>query len=217
MNDAMNGISTDLRPTGTFRLEPRRPTDHAVTLSVQPFGSTEAPKPIWSHRFDTVAERDLVLGAANDGILNLVFLGRLAMTFGGDALDEIADKLVAASRAEQAKKLKEEAQRERDHFVVNLYAREGKYGGHLLELQRRSSDKAEWSVAYDRAIERDRLCDWMRWQKERFLGFLDHAAEHGGESLARMLIDEMFATERRVKKEGRGAGGMRPLRMWRGD
>ena len=50
-----------------------------------------------------------------------------------------------------------------------------------------------------------------------FFAFLDHAAEHGDESLARMLVDEMFATERRVKKEGRGAGGMRPLRMWRGD
>jgi len=72
-------------------------------------------------------------------------------------------------------------------------------------------------VTYDRAIERDRLCDWLRWQKTRFLGFLDHATEHGAESLSRMLVDEMFATERRVKKEGRGAGGMRPLRMWRGD
>lgn len=70
---------------------------------------------------------------------------------------------------------------------------------------------------YDRAIERDRLCDWLRWQKDRFLGFLDYAATHGSEALSRMLIDEMFLVERRVKKEGRGAGGMRPLRMWRGD
>ena len=56
----------------------------------------------------------------------------------------------------------------------------------------------------------------MRWQKPRFEAFLGHAAEHGGEALTRLLIDEMFETERRIKKDGRGAGGMRPLRMWRG-
>lgn len=66
-------------------------------------------------------------------------------------------------------------------------------------------------------MERDRLCDFVRWQKARFGAFLNHAAELGGEALTRMLIDEMFETEARIEKERRGAGGMRPLRMWRGD
>ena len=85
------------------------------------------------------------------------------------------------------------------------------------ELQRKSDSHAEWSVRFDRSSERDRLCDWLRWQKPRFGAFLEHAAEHGTEALTRKLVDEMFETERRIKKEGRGAGGLRPLRMWRGD
>ena len=109
-----------------------------------------------------------------------------------------------------------EDQRRRDHQIINLYAPDTKRG-YKLELQRKSDGGAEWSVRYDRAIERDRLCDWLRWQKVRFYEFLDHAAAHGTEALTRLLIDEMFETERRIKKEGRGAGGMRPLRMWRGD
>ena len=204
-------------PTSAFHLSQNAKSKRALDLLVQPRGSRATPTAIWSRRFDTIDDRDTLLGAIKKGRLDPVFLGRLTMMFGSAALDELADRLVAAARAERAEELEEAATRARNHFVVNLYAREGKHGRHVLELQRRSSDKAEWSVTNDRAIERDRLCDWLRWQKDRFLDFLDHAAEHGGEALSRMLIDEMFVTERRVKKEGRGAGGMRPLRMWRGD
>ena len=109
-----------------------------------------------------------------------------------------------------------EALRRRDHHIINLYARNAKRG-YKLELERKRVGDPEWSVRYDRASERDRLCDWLRWQKPRFGAFLDHAARHGPEALTRLLIDEMFETERRIKKEGRGAGGLRPLRMWRGD
>ena len=204
-------------PASAFQLSQNAKSKRALNLLVQPPGSRAAPTAIWSRRFDTINDRDTLLAAVRKGRLDPVFLGRLTMMFGSAALDELADRLIAAARAERAEELEEAAKRARNHFVVNLYAREGKHGRHMLELQRRSSDKAEWSITYDRAIERDRLCDWLRWQKERFLGFLDHAAEHGDEALARMLVDEMFAAERRVKKEGRGAGGMRPLRMWRGD
>lgn len=200
-----------------FHLSQNAKSKRALDLLVQPPGSRAVPTAIWSRRFDTIDDRDTLLGAVRKGRLDPVFLGRLTMMFGSAALDELADRLIAAARAERAEELEETAKRARNHFIVNLYAREGKHGRHVLELQRRSSDKAEWSVTYDRAIERDRLCDWLRWQKDRFLGFLDHAAEHGGEALSRMLVDEMFVAERRVKAAGRGAGGMRPLRMWRGD
>lgn len=63
----------------------------------------------------------------------------------------------------------------------------------------------------------DRLCDFVRWQITHFAEFLDFAAQHGAEALTRRLTDEMFEVERRIKKEGRSAGGARPLRMWRGD
>jgi hypothetical protein len=200
-----------------FQLRRRAPGGRVIELLVQPVGSQMAPMPIWSRRFADDEERDTLLTAIDENRLDPVFLGRLIMVCGPAALDDAVNALVDAAAAKRAKELEAEAQRARDYLTVNLYAREGKHGRHFLELRRKSSDDADWSVRYDRAIERDRLCDWMRWQKSRFLEFLDHAAEHGSEALARMLVDEMFVTERRVKKEGRGAGGSRPLRMWRGD
>ena len=204
-------------PYNAFQLRERNQDGCVLDLLVQPHGSHTAPVVLWSRRFSDDAGCDSLLTAVSEREIDIGFLGRLTMMFDGTALDQMADALVAAAEARRAKKLEKEAQRARDHLIVNLYAREGKHGRHLLELQRRSSSNADWSVRYDRAVERDRLCDWLRWQKDRFLQFLDHAAEHGDESLARMLVNEMFVTERRVKKEGRGAGAARPLRMWRGD
>ncbi|MGY2735028.1 hypothetical protein [Sphingomonas sp. UYP23] len=204
-------------PTNAFHLRQNADHQRVLDLLAQPPGSRAAPSVVWSRRFETAADRDTLLGAVNEGQLDTVFLGRLTMMFGSAALDELADRMVAAARLKLAEEQEKAAQRARDHLVVNLYSREGKYGRHVLELQRLSSNTAEWSVTYGRAIERDRLCDWLRWQRDRFVGFLDHAAEHGGEALSQMLVDEMFMVERRVKKEGRGAGGMRPLRMWRGN
>lgn len=204
-------------PYNAFQLRERSQDGCVLDLLVQPHGSQTAPVVIWSRRFNDDAGRDSLLTAMSKREIDIGFLGRLTMIFGGAALDQMAHALVAAAAARREKEREKEARRARDHLTVSLYAREGKHGRHLLELQRRSSFNADWSVRYDRAVERDRLCDWLRWQKDRFLQFLDHAAEHGDESLARMLVNEMFVTERRVKKEGRGAGAARPLRMWRGD
>lgn len=165
-------------PSSAFRLSENAKSKHVIDLRAQPTGSQAAPTAVWSRRFDTIEDRDTLLGSVEQGELDLVFLGRLTMVFGSAALDELADRLIAVSRAKRAEEQEEAAKRAREHFIVNLYAREGKYGRHLLELQRKSSDKSEWSVTYDRAIERDRLCDWLRWQKDRFVDFLDHAAEH---------------------------------------
>ncbi|WP_174291076.1 hypothetical protein [Sphingomonas bacterium] len=200
-----------------FHLSVGGNNERTVDLLTQPLASRAAPTSIWSRRFETIEDCEALTIAIAKGKLDPVFLGRLTMVFGSASLDELTDRLITEASLKRAEQLEEVARRARDYLNVNLYRREGKHGRHLLELQRMSSDTAEWSVSYDRAIERDRLCDWLRWQKERFLGFLNHAAEHGNEALARILLDEMFVTERRVKKEGRGAGGTRPLRMWRGD
>ena len=213
MYDAVN-LSGSHR---AFHFRPSATGKRALDLLIHPPGSRAAPTAIWNRHFEMSEDRDALLDAVDQGRLDPVFLGRLTVMFGSATLDEVVDKLIVTARTERAEALEKEAKRARDHLVVNLYAREGKHGRHTLELQRTSSDEADWSVPYDRVVERDRLCDWLRWQKARFLDFLDHAAEHGGESLSRMLVDEMFVTERRVKKEGRGAGGLRPLRMWRGD
>lgn len=200
-----------------FHLRQGASGKRAIELVVQPVGSRLAPVSIWSRRFDTADDRAAMLDAVKGGTLDPLFLGRLTMIFGSAALDDLAGRLIEDAHAAHARTLAEAEGRARDRLIVQLYRREDKHGRHILELQRKSSNEAEWSVTYDRAIERDRLCDWLRWQKDRFLGFLDYAATHGSEALSRMLIDEMFLVERRVKKEGRGAGGMRPLRMWRGD
>jgi hypothetical protein len=172
---------------------------------------------VWTRDFGTLEDRDAVLSQARAGALDLVFVGRAVTIFGTAELDVIVDHIVAEAEEERAAARQEAADEARLDRSVNLYARKTKHGLHILELQRESRDKADWLVRYDRAAERDRLCDWLRWQKPRFLDFLDFAAENGSEALTRMLIDEMFVAERRIKQEGRGAGGLRPLRMWRGD
>lgn len=180
-------------------------------------GSMSEATSLWSCRFEIAENRDAVLSRIESGALDPVFLGRCAMMFGSEKIDHLIGKIIAEIRREQVTALNEANDLARQHRVVCLYARETKRGGYTLELERDSRSRPDWKVSYDRASERDRLCDWLRWQKPRFLDFLDYAAEHGSEALARLLTDEMFETERRVKSEGRGAGGMRPLRMWRGD
>ncbi|PCG13084.1 hypothetical protein [Sphingomonas adhaesiva] len=188
-----------------------------LELAVQPLGSRAAPAVIWTRRFESRADRDVMLAGIAEEEADPVFLGRLTMAFGAGVMDELAETFIAAAVAEQLRSAERARETARKRLIVHLQRYPGKHGRHVLALERLSSEEADWSITYDRSIERDRLCDWMRWQKDRFLEFLDHAAEHGSEALTRLLLDEMFATERRVKKEGRGAGGVRPLRMWRGD
>jgi hypothetical protein len=197
---------------GAFSLESDA-TDPNVLSLVISLGGTRA---LWTRHFGDLADRDAVLERFHAGALDILFFGRVTMIFGPAAITAATDGIVESERASRFVRNEAEAQRRRDHKVIELYAPDTNRG-FKLELRRRSADQADWSVRYDRAIERDRLCDWMMWQQSRFSAFLDHAAEQGAESLTRLLTDEMFETERRVKKEGRGAGGMRPLRMWRGD
>ncbi|RUN78427.1 hypothetical protein EJC47_00695 [Sphingomonas sp. TF3] len=200
---------------GRFSIEVDVAYPHMICLMVADANSGGASS-IWARHFGDLADRDAVLERFQAGALDLLFLAHVTMIFGPAAITGATDRAVKAARKNRDARAETEEKRQRDHKVINLYALDTKRG-HKLELQRKSDGHAEWSVRYDRASERDRLCDWLRWQKERFGVFLDHAAEHGAEALTRLLIDEMFETESRIKKEGRGAGGMRPLRMWRGD
>lgn len=169
---------------------------------------------LWSRQFDDLADRDAVIDQFRSGVLDLAFHSRVTMIWSSATMDAAVDQAVVIARAHRREQEQVEAQRRIDAKVIDLHVRQTKHG-YSLELQRKSDRSAEWSVQYDRAAERDRLCDWLKWQKPRFASFLAYSAEHGSEALARALLDEMFATERQVKKEGRGAGGLRPLRMWR--
>ncbi len=199
-----------------FTLEIDALNTDTLNLLVSPPGSRTTPTVIWSCCLESPEDRTVVLDAIYRNGLDLDFLGHLTMNFGDAEIDAVIDRIVMQARDDRREAAERAAELARKHDIVHLYAPDKKRG-YLLELQRKSRDTADWTVVYDRASERDRLCDWLRWQKPRFLDFLDYAAAHGDEALTRLLTDEMFTTERRIKKEGRGAGGSRPLRMWRGD
>ncbi|PZO81002.1 MAG: hypothetical protein DI632_00015 [Sphingomonas hengshuiensis] len=200
---------------GRFSVEVDAAYPHMVCLMLSNSDSGGA-KSIWSRHFGDLADRDTVLERFQSGGLDLTFLARVTMIFGQSAITAAVDQVVERGRAARRAQAEAEAKRQKNHKIINLYAPDTKHA-YKLELRRKSNDVAEWSVRYDRASERDRLCDWLRWQVPRFGEFLDHAAKYGNEALTRLFTDEMFEAERRVKKEGRGAGGLRPLRMWRGD
>ncbi|CAM3248998.1 hypothetical protein SPAN111604_13060 [Sphingomonas antarctica] len=86
----------------------------------------------------------------------------------------------------------------------------------LAAVDRAGGEQIE-ARQFDGRSERDRMCDWLRWQKPLFREYLAYAAANGDHALEKRLVDEMFETEARLKKEGRVAGGLRPLRMWRGE
>lgn len=214
----MQHFSSPILPSisSAFAIELDASDVTVLNLLLTPPGSRADPAVLWTRRFDTVDDRDAVLQSFTSTKYDLTFLGRLTMIFGSVELDKITTGIVTDKKDARHAAAKKAADKARDHQMVELFTRDTKRG-YVLELQRKSRDEADWKVVYDRAFERDRLCDWARWQKPRFLEFLNHAAKHGNEALTRFLTDAMFETERRIKKEGRGAGGTRPLRMWRGD
>lgn len=169
---------------------------------------------LWTRDFDEAADCEAVIERFGTGDLDLVFYARVTMIFSPATIDAAVDQTVAEAGTQRLERAEAEAQRRRDAKIIDLRTSKTK-SGYQLGLQRKSVRDPEWTVVFERASERDRLCDWMKWQKPRFAAFLEYACEHGSEALSRMLIDEMFATERRVKNEGRSAGGSRPLRMWR--
>lgn len=199
-----------------FRLSADAGHPARLHLLMQPAGSTTAPEVIWSQDCASVAECEAVLAALDEQGIDPAFLGRQALLLGTSTLEATIDAIVTVERERAAKAEKEERERVAAHARICSYAPDKK-GWFYLELQRESASEPEWSIAFRGRAERERLRDWLRWQGARFAEFLDYAAEHGAQALEKRLIDEMFETEKRVKKEGRGAGGARPLRMWRGE
>lgn len=186
-----------------------------LQLLVSATGSQAAPQAIWSRTFQCTEEVAAVVDSIANQQLGLALLGHLTLNFGVAETDQIVDEMIS----EYHKKLEADkmaaAEDAKNYLIIDLLRFE-KYKLHCLELQRKSREDPDWFIRFGRAAERDRLYDWLRWQKPRFGEFLDYAEKFGREGLSKRLIAEMFETERRVKKEGQSAGGSRPLRMWRG-
>ena len=81
----------------------------------------------------------------------------------------------------------------------------------------RGSDKEPFlAIAFDEAVERDRLWDWVRWQTHRFRGWRMLWDDKGPAALRRLIVKSMLHDEHRVREAGQALGGPRPLRLWDG-
>lgn len=200
------------KPTSGFALETSADDPHELRL----ISAINGSRPLWKRRFVNHADIAPVVARFASGALDLAFYGRVTSIFGPAAITAAVDEILDALNKEQRERMEAEAQRQRDYYIIELVVHDGARW-HELKLKRRSDTEAGWSVHYDRAVERDRLSDWLRWQKPRYSEYLDRAATDGLEAVTRDFVNEMFETERRIKAAGRGAGGTRPLRMWRGD
>jgi hypothetical protein len=171
---------------------------------------------VWQGEFEQQQVAQVIKArlAEDPGFLCLV--GRLAYFAGPQVLDGIFGEIAAAVeqdwRRQEAQRREEEAAR----LTVHCYCRSSK-NGHSLSLKRESDHEPGWEITFRGRAERERLADWMRWQKGRYLEFLDFAECNGARALEKRLLNEMFETEARIKAAGRSAGGQRPLRMWRGE
>ena len=192
----------------------------AVRLLFAPSWSAAPSRTLWSHAFGLNAEleqflEDARVGDASPAPLLVAFWGRRLIAFGPAALDAQAAAAGEKVRERIAREEADRVEKERRHRTIDLYATE-KDGWYRLELQRASERKPDWKIRFRGRAERERLLDYLRWRRPWFAEYLDHAAEHGDAALEERLTREMFETEARVKAAGMGAGGSRPLRMWRG-
>jgi hypothetical protein len=126
----------------------------------------------------------------------------------------VQEQLKAEEDERERRRLREEADRRSvsiDSFLVDAG---GQFG---LDLRRFGAKTGFWRIMFRERWERERFRDWFRLQRARFEEFAVFLDEHDAVALERQLLAEMLDTERRIKAAGRGAGGRRPLRFWRGE
>jgi hypothetical protein len=146
---------------------------------------------------------------------------RMAHFFGGAALDGVViegaerDAEQAAAKQEM-ERLRAEEQR-RLHERVDLFVLDQKNKRPGLSLESGDENKPFFVMNFSERWERERVLDWLRWQKPRFQEFRALLEAEGAIVLERLIIAGMRETEADVKRRGLGSGGRRPLRFWRGE
>ena len=146
---------------------------------------------------------------------------RLSCLFGEHSVRAIVvdgaerDAEVAAADEEVARL--EEEERRRLHEDVDLFVLDPKNQRPGVSLESGDEDKPFFVMRFSEKWERERVLDWLRWQKPRFREFRDLVAVEGAVALERLIIAGMRETERDAKRRGLGSGGRRPLRFWRGE
>lgn len=146
---------------------------------------------------------------------------RLAFLFGDQAVSTIVvegarrDADEAAVQEETARLEAEE--RRRLHERIELFILDPKNQRPGLSLESGDEDKPFFVMRFSEKWERERVLDWLRWQRPRFAEFRTLVAAEGAVALERVVIAGMRQTEADVKRRGLGSGGRRPLRFWRGE
>lgn len=147
--------------------------------------------------------------------------GRLSCLFGEQAVRAIViegaerDAEEAAIRAEMARLEAEE--RRRLHEQIGLFVLDPKNKRPGLALENGDENKPFFVMRFSEKWERERVLDWLRWQKPRFAEYRELVAAEGGVALERLIIAGMRETEADLKRRRLSSGGRRPLRFWRGE
>lgn len=199
----------------------------AIVRTVEIGGVALVAATVWTATYEAPAEAggrcDWL--AAHEG--RCVELGRAAAVFGSGYVTSAIEAGVRVEEADHEQRRRQDEERariareaaeedQREALVIYCYFKE-REGRFVIELWRGNTDKRFWSLDFDENWERDRFWDWFGWQESRWPDFAAFLAAHEEIDLDHMLLKEMLETERRVKKDGLGAGGRRPLRFWRGD
>lgn len=146
---------------------------------------------------------------------------RLACLFGEQAVTALvvdgAERDAEQAAVEEESARLEAEERRRLHERVELFVLDPKNKRPGLSLESGDEDKPFFVMRFSEKWERERVLDWIRWQKPRFREFRDLVEAEGAVALERILIAGMRETEAEVKRRGLASGGRRPLRFWRGE
>jgi len=149
------------------------------------------------------------------------YWGRLVILFGDQGVEGVVvqealrNAEVCAAEAEQERLDQED--RDRRHMHIDLFTLDDRNKRPGFSLESGDEDEPFFVMRFSERWERERVLDWLRWQKHRFIEFRYLHTEAGQVALERAIIAGMRNTETKVKTAGDAMGGRRPLRFWRGE
>lgn len=199
---------------------PKRGEDRSVVslLRLLPDGCHVA---VWSHRCGTPREADTLFGWMWTQASEWPVWGRTAVRLGEGIVSPIilegAQAAADAAAHAAANRERAEAERRRLARQITLWVFDSKKKRPSLGLERGCDDAPFWRMTFAERWERDRVADWLKFQKHRYVDFEALFLEHGDLELERLVLSGMRETEADVKRRGLSAGGRRPLRFWRGE
>ena len=174
----------------------------------------------WEHSDEAERVRDVfdwISGRPQDCTL----WARMARLFGPDAPSTTI--LVEAEREAEARAVAEEEARlaeerlQRQRLQIELFILDETGARPGLSLKSEDMKKPFWVMRLSERWERERILDWLRWQRGLFLEFRDLVESEGPIALERLVIAGMLEKEKDMKSRKLASGGRRPLRLWRGE